>query len=76
MITPDTDIVRKAKMIPQAPIEAGHPLYRNNSSLIIHTFQILCKESVNFMHKSIAETGIIEYDRESYGTKYFYTKNS
>ena len=29
VITPDTDIVRKAKMIPQAPIETGHPLYMN-----------------------------------------------
>lgn len=76
MITPDTDIVRKAKMIPQAPIEAGHPLYENNCSLIIHTFEILCKESVIFMHRSIAETGIVGYYKRNYGSKHFHTKNS
>jgi hypothetical protein len=79
VITPDTDIVRKAKMIPQAPIETGHPLYENNllgvidfsprknfkgkstvmlsTTFIIHIFMILCKESVNFMRKTICRLG-------------------
>ena len=99
VITPDTDIVRKAKMIPQAPIETGHPLYENkcwsyrlfcqeiknfkgkteeilSTTFIIHIFMILCKESVNFMRKTICRLRqfSVLYGK-GYGTKHFHTKN-
>lgn len=99
VITPDTDIVRKAKMIPQAPIETGHPLYENSvesyrlfsweiknfkgksreilsTLFIIHIFMILCKESVNFMRKTICRGGLfwVLYGK-GYGTKHFHTEN-